>query len=164
MDQGDKAAKLRKLGAFRLLLPKSTWSRAGEPRYSDKVYEVDYLVGNHVVAKDGTRAPIRDALAVPSGSAATSVPRDVKAGRTVRDADKISALRPFARALRGFLGDGGSLSLQGAGTKLRIVPGFSDTMQEQKITGNGALQRFLDLFPEFVVEGKAPKASVRLRP
>ncbi len=36
-------------------------------------------------------------------------------------------------------------------------------MAEQKKTGIGAVQRFLDLFPEFVVESKAPKASVRLK-
>ncbi len=35
-------------------------------------------------------------------------------------------------------------------------------MDEQRITGIGALQRFLAVFPESVVEGRAPKATVRL--
>ena len=60
------------------------------------------------------------------------------------------------------MGPDGHLTLQGAGIKLRAVPGFSEAMEEQRITGIGAFQRFLDLFPEFVVEGRAPKASVRL--
>ena len=49
-----------------------------------------------------------------------------------------------------------------AGTRLRAIPGFSDAMVEQRLAGNGAFQRFLNLFPEFVVEGRAPKATVRL--
>ena len=89
-------------------------------------------------------------------------PREIKPGRPIRDEGAKAALRPFATALRGFLG-AGSLTLQGAGTKLRAVPGFSEAMVEQKITGIGAFLRFLNLFPEFVVEGKAPKASVRLK-
>ncbi len=76
-----------------------------------------------------------------------------------------AVLRPFEIALRGFIGgaDGASLTLQGAGIKLRGVPGFQEAMEEQRIIGIGAFQRFLDLFSEFEVIGKAPKASVRLR-
>ncbi len=81
----------------------------------------------------------------------------------IRDEGAKAALRPFAIALRGFLGADGSLTLQGAGIKLRGVPGVSEAMEEQRITGIGAFQRFLNLFPEFEVTGKASKASVRLR-
>ena len=52
----------------------------------------------------------------------------------------------------------------GAGTKLRGLEGFAEAMVEQRITGIGALMRFLELFPEFEVIGQAPEASVRLRP
>ena len=91
------------------------------------------------------------------------MPRELKPGRPIRDEGAKAALRPFATALRGFLGADGSLTLQGAGIKLRGVPGFSEAMEEQRITGIGAFQRFLDLFPEFEVTGQAPKASVQLR-
>jgi len=158
----ERMARLRSAGAFRLVLPRSTWVRSGQPRYSDKVYELDYFVGPDVVAKDGTRRPVRDALPVPRGSQDVQVPRELKGGRPIRDEGARAALRPFATALRGFLGPTGSLSLQGAGTKLRGVPGFAEALAEQRITGIGALVRFLALFPEFVVEGKAPKATVRL--
>jgi hypothetical protein len=57
---------------------------------------------------------------------------------------------------------GGSITLQMAGTRLRAIPGFSNAMAEQRLAGIGALKRFLDLFPEFVLEGRAPKATVRL--
>ena len=157
-----RVAKLRSAGAFRLLLPRSTWVRSGQPRYSDKVYELDHFIGPDVVAKDGTRRPARDALPVPRGSQEVKVPRELKGGRPVRDEGARAALRPFATALRGFLGPNGSLSLQGAGTKLRGVPGFSAAMIAQRLTGIGALMRFLELFPEFKVEGVAPKATVRL--
>ncbi|MCP3880632.1 MAG: transposase family protein, partial [Sulfitobacter sp.] len=157
-----RVAKLRAAGAFRLVLPRSTWVRSGQPRYSEKVYELDHFVGTDVVATDGTRRPVRDALAVPRGSQEVKVPRELKGGRPIRDEGAKLALRPFATALRGFLGPTGSLTLQGAGTKLRGVPGFSAAMAEQRIAGNGALKRFLALFPEFKVEGVAPKATVRL--
>ena len=158
----DRMVRLRSAGAFRLVMPRSTWVRSGQPRYSEKVYELDHFVGPDVVAKDGTRRPVRDALPVPRGSQDVQVPRELKGGRPIRDEGARAALRPFATALRGFLGPTGSLTLQGAGTKLRGVPGFAEAMAQQRITGIGALVRFLALFPEFVVEGKAPKASVRL--
>ena len=33
-----RIAKLREDDAFRLLMPKATWARANQPRYSEKVY------------------------------------------------------------------------------------------------------------------------------
>ena len=163
-EQG-RIQKLRELGAFRILMPKATWSRAGVPRWSEKVYEFSHVYGQDVKAVDGTTAPIRNVLPVPIGSADIAVPRELKAGRPIRDEGSKAALRPFADALRGWLGGAPdkSLTLQGAGTKLRGLDGFADAMVEQKITGIGALMRFLELFPEFEVIGKAPKASVRLK-
>ena len=49
-----------------------------------------------------------------------------------------------------------------AGTRLRGIPGFTDAMVAQRLAGIGAFQRFVDIFPEFVMEGRAPKATVRL--
>ena len=89
------------------------------------------------------------------------MPRALKPGRPIRDTGAKAALAPFATALREILGDG-AITLQMAGTRLRAIPGFSDAMVEQRLAGNGAFQRFLNLFPEFVVEGRAPKATVRL--
>ncbi len=67
----------------------------------------------------------------------------------------------FAQALYGMLGDEG-LTLQGAGIKFRPVPGFSEAMVEAKVTGIGALERFIKLFPDmFVVEGEGQKKRVR---
>ena len=85
----------------------------------------------------------------------------MQGGRPIRDEGAKEALRPFAVALRGMLG-GGPISLQMAGTRLRAVPGFSEVMVAQRLAGVGALQRFIALFPEFVVEGRAPRATVRL--
>ena len=113
-------------------------------------------------ATDGTTAPIKNVLPVPLGSSDVKIPRELKAGRPIRDEGAKQALRPFAVALRSFLDPDGSSTLQGAGTNLRAIPNFSEAMEEQLITGIGALQRFLDLFPEFVVVGRAPKASVKL--
>ena len=157
----DRVSKLQAAGAFRALLPRTTWTRTGQPRYSEKVYDLAFVSGQEAVAADGSRHPLRDVKPVPRGSTSVTVPRALKAGRPIRDEGAKAALGPFAAALRGLLG-GGAITLQMAGTRLRAVPGFSDAMVAQRLVGIGALQRFIDLFPEFVVEGRAPKATVRL--
>ena len=135
--------KLRALGAFRILLPRSTWNRAGQPRYSEKVYEFLHIYGQDVKATDGATAPIKHVMPVPLGSGDVKIPRELRAGRPIRDEGARAALHPFATALHGFLGPDGGLTLQGAGTKLRAIPGFSEAMAAQKITGIGAWHRFL---------------------
>ena len=124
------------------------------------------IFGTDVVSTAGTVSKVRDAMAVASGSANVAVPRELKPGRPIRDEGAKAVLGPFAAALRGWLGPGGeeSLTLQGAGTKLRGLEGFAEAMAEQRITGIGALMRVLELFPEFEVIGQAPRASVRLKP
>ena len=163
-NHAEHVKRLRRLleqGAFRVVLPRREWTRTGEPRYSERVHTVDHLVGSSVVSTDGARFAVRDVLAVPSGSADVQVPREIRGGNPARQGAQQEALRPFAEALKGFLGDG-FLTLQGAGTKLSQVPGFRDAMRAQRMGGNGALQRFLALFPDFVIEGQAPRARVRL--
>ena len=85
----------------------------------------------------------------------------MQGGRPIRDEGAREASRPFAIALRGMLGDG-PISPQKAGLYLRAIPGFSEAMTEQRLAGIGALQRFIALFPEFKVEGRAPRATVGL--
>ena len=70
--------KLLEAGAFRVLLPTREWGRTGEPRYSEKVRKVDYLVGSAVVSTDGAKFLIRDVLAVPTGSQDVKVPREIR--------------------------------------------------------------------------------------
>ena len=157
----ESVSKLEEAGAFRVLLPRSTWTRTGQARYSEKVYDLARVEGHEAVAADGSRFPVRGVKPVPRGSGDVSVPRALKAGRPIRDTGAKAALAPFATALRGILGDG-AITLQMAGTRLRAIPGFSEAMVEQRLAGNGAFQRFLNLFPELVVEGRAPKATVRV--
>ena len=58
-EQG-RVAKLRELGAFRILMPKSTWSRAGAPRYDETVHEFLRVSGSAVKAVDGAIGANRD--------------------------------------------------------------------------------------------------------
>ena len=131
---------LKAAGAFRTQLPKSTWSRAGHPRWSGEVHQVKHFNGGDVVATDGTRVPAREALAVDKASKNVVLPANPSRVST----GAAEALKPFAAALEGFLGTG-SLTLQGAGTKLRGLPGFAEAMKAQKLTGIGALLRFVAL-------------------
>jgi len=110
-----------------------------------------------VIATDGSRIAIRDAQPVAVGSKSIALPAKVTRVPT----DAAEALKPYAAALGGFLG-AGSLTLQGAGTKLRKVPGFNAAMMANKLTGVGALERFIRLFPTmFLVEGDGQKKRVR---
>ena len=93
------------------------------PRWSEKVHNYSHIYGPDVVGTDGTAVSVRNALPVPIGSRDVVVPRELKPGHPIRDEGAKAALRPFATALRGFLGADGSLTLQGAGIKLRGVPG-----------------------------------------
>ena len=95
------------------------------------------------------------------GSTDVAVPRALQGGRPIRDEGAKAALRPFAVALRGMLGDG-PITLQKAGRTLRAILGFSEAMTAQRLAGIGALQRLIALFPEFKVEGRAPRATVGL--
>jgi len=158
----NRLVRLRAAGAFRAALPRSTWTRTGQPRYGEKVHTLDYISGLEAVATDGSRFPVKDVLPVPRGSSSVAVPRELQGGRPIRDEEIKAALQPFAVALRGMLG-AGSMTLQLAGARLRAIPGFSEAMARSRLAGVGALVRFLRLFPEFAVEGAAPRASVRLK-
>ena len=87
-----------------------------------------HVYGQDVKAVDGTTAPIRNVLPVPLVGSKDKL----QPGRPSRDEGAKAALRPFADALKGFLGPTGKLSLQGAGTKLRQVPNFAEAMVDQK--------------------------------
>ncbi len=68
VNDNDRTAKLRVLGAFRILLPRSTWNRAGQPTYFEKVCEFLRVYGVDVAAVDGATAPIRNIRLAPFGS------------------------------------------------------------------------------------------------
>ncbi len=98
------------------------------------------------------RFPLRECLPVPLNSKAAKASADV--GSDTKRARGRERMTTFAQALTGILGDAG-LTLQGAGVKLRKIPGFSEAMVEAKLTGIGSLERFVRLFPDmFVVEGE----------
>lgn len=63
-----------------------------------------------------------------------------------------------AVALRGFLGPG-CLTMDGAGKQCARYPQLLRSHVEQRITGIGALQRFLDLFPRICGGGTSPQGD-----
>ncbi len=85
--------------------------RADQPRYSEKVHQFRMIFGADVVSTERAVGKVRDALAVPSGSANVAVPRELRPGRPIRDEGAKAALRPCAVALRGWLGPAGKDSL-----------------------------------------------------
>jgi hypothetical protein len=157
----DRIVALREAKAFRVLLPTATWQRTTMAKWSNEVHQVVKFIGAEVVDENGKRFPLRETLPVVSTSVDAQAPADLR-GQS-KQFQQRDALSEFATALTGFLGAAG-LTLQGVGTKLRKVPGFGETMATQKITGNGAMERFLALFPDlFVLEGEAQRKRVRRR-
>ena len=141
------------------MLPSKTFTRTTTAKWSNEVHRVASFIGVEVVDEKGGRYHVRDTLPVGTGSKETKAPADL-GSESKNDAAR-NSLRVFSQALNGFLGDDG-LTLQGAGTKLRKVPGFTEAMAEAKVTGIRALERSIRLFPDlFVVEGEAQKKRVR---
>jgi hypothetical protein len=157
----DRLERLNRAGAFRIVLPRSTWMRASQPRYGNKVYILDFISGTEAVATDGTRVPLRDALPVNKDSKDTAVPRALRGGRQNKDDEKKGILQRYANILKSFLADG-AITLQKAGARLRNQGGFSERMGDLGMNGPGSLKKFIDLFPEFTIDGRAPNAKVRL--
>ena len=63
--------------------------------------------------------------------------------------------------LTGMVGEEG-LSIQGAGIKLRQLPGFSEKMEEARLTGVGALERLVRLYPaSFEIEGEGQRKRIK---
>ena len=158
-----RVEKLSAAGAFRTLEPRTTWNRAGQARYSEKVHKIAGIGDKNVISTEGVDVPIKNVLPVAANSADVKVPSELKPGRPIREAGAKEALRPFAVALKGILGED-AMSLQGAGSKLRKIPGFAEAMTAHNISGIGSVQCFLNLFSgEFVMEGRAPNATVKVK-
>lgn len=154
-----RTEELRKNGAFRVLLPGKMFARTTTAKWSNEVHKVRQIIGTEVEDEKGQRFLVRHVLPVPANSKDAKAAAD--AGTEAKRWEAREQLTLFAQALIGMLGDEG-LSLQGAGSKLRQVPGFSQAMVEAKLTGVGALERFIRLFPDvFAVEGEAQKKRVR---
>ena len=150
--------KLRQAGFFRVVAPRSTWTRAMTPHWSNRVHVLQDIVGTVAVDDEGNRFPARDTLPVPAGSVNMQAPDDLR-GRA-KDAERRRAPERFASALERLIGRE-ALTLRGAGTKLRRAPGFSAAMQAQRITGIGALERFIRLYPDrFAITGAGQSKRV----
>ena len=159
---GDKMEALRKAGGFRTMLPRSTWARAHQPSWGDKIHKVDKFVGPDVVDTEGNRFAVKLVLPVAATTTMIEVPKELKGGRPARTGASTQTMQPFANILRGKLLE--PLALQVAGRRMNEVDGFKDAMQEAKLVGIGSFRRFIALFPRlFKVEGEVPRQRVRRR-
>jgi transposase InsO family protein len=155
----DRMAALRIAGAFRTRLPERTFTRATTARWSNDVHKVASFIGDQVVDDKGARFPVRDVLPVKLGSKDVAAASDI--GTDAKQREQREKMRPFALALSGMLGAEG-LSMQGAGTKLRKLPGFTERMEEVRLTGIGALERLVRLYPaSFEVEGEGQRKRIK---
>ena len=154
----NRRAALSAAGAFRVLIPPKTFSRATSARWSNEVHQVARFVGVEVEDEKGKRYHVRDTLPVPVGS--KDARASVDPGTDAKRASQREDLKEYAQALYGFLGSG-ELTLQNDGIKMRALPGFQTTMQEARVTGIGSFEYFMWLFPGmFTIKGERQRKSV----
>ena len=102
----DRMAALRGAGAFRTLLPPSTWQRTTTAKWSNEVHKVVSFIGSEVVDEKGGRFPLRETLPVSVASKDTQVPADLRG--QAKQFEQRGALNEYATALNGFRGQRGS--------------------------------------------------------
>ena len=161
----DRVEKLKDEGAFRELLPRSTWQRASQPRYSSKVFKVKQFIGNLVEDTEGGRHEVKLVAPVPVASADQDVPRELRGGNPAKMEEQRRELRPYAGKLKERLEQrDGEMSIQQVSAWMRgKVIGWWETMQELGLTGQNALTRFVQLFPQkFEILGRGTRMKVRL--
>lgn len=149
---------LEEAGAFRVRLPTKTFARGTDAKWSSEVYKFSKVVGSLVYDDKGSKFPIRNVLPVARGSKRVATVASLGDGKAVEQRE---AMLPFAQALVAMIGPRETISLQSVGLKMRRLPGFSVRMREAKITGIGALERFVRLFPTmFKIEGEGQRKRV----
>lgn len=162
----DRVDRLKEEGAFRELLPRSTWQRAGQPRYGSKVHVVKQLVGNLVEDTEGQRHEVKLVAPAPVASAEQNVPREHRTGNPARMEEQRRELRPYAGKLVERLQQrDGEMSIQEVYAWMRaMVIGWWETMQQVRLTGQDALTRFVQLSPQkFEITGRGTRMKVRLK-
>ena len=158
--------QLKDEGAFRELLPRSTWQRASQPRFGSKVHRVKQFIGNLVEDTEGRRHEVKLVAPVPEASAEQDAPRELRGGNPARMEEQRRELRPYAGKLSERLQQrDGEMSIQEVSAWMRgMVIGWWETMQEVRLTGSNALTRFVQLFPQkFEVLGRGTRMKVRLK-
>ena len=113
--------------------------------WSSEVHTIKEFADPNVIDEHGNSFSVWETLPVDKNSKTIVIPAHTQGFG--REEEQQDMLHEYATALEGFIGDEG-IPLQVAGSKLRALPGFSATMAEAEITGIGALQRFIRLFPE----------------
>jgi hypothetical protein len=140
------AEKLRVAGAYRVMLPRSDWPRADQPRYSAEVHTVAKVEHSYVTDTEGNVEEVHLVLPVPLGSRTGE--RQVR----VKDHElRQTTLQPFITALVAHLGDG-SASLQQAGEFLATIPHYTETVKDLKLYSQG-FRVIATMFPELELFG-----------
>ena len=155
-----KAGKLKDLGFFRKPLPRRTWNRIDQPRFSGEVHEVKGLVGANVTSQDGETHPVRQVLAVPS-SADIDVNLELTPGSGKRE-KQLHFLKPFAEMLKAELRGAppNGMTFARATQFLRTRPACEDTAEAYQLKKTDRYVKFLRLF-NFIIDGSGPSMRVR---
>ena len=155
--------KLRDEGAFRDLLPRSTWQRASQPRYGSRVHLLEGFVGPMAQDTEGRLFDAKLVAPVPASSAQQDVPKELRGGNPALQARQRRELQPYADMLVEHMRERGrDMSIHEVSAFMRASTWW-EAMQEERLQGKVALTRFLQLYPDlFQVFGEGTRTKVRL--
>ena len=136
--------RLRAVGGFRPMLPRSEWQRAFKPRYSGTVLEVDDIKGGTVFHNRK-----RDAIARVQPAALNqpkkNIPAALAKGSERRQENAAQEMRKFVAPLKAYLRGGGAKNPSAVGRHMNERFGFQEKMKELRL---GSVTAFALLYPE----------------
>ena len=112
----------------------------------------------------GRRFEVKLIAPVPAQFADQPVPRELRGGIPALMERQKRELRIYAEMLEDRLRQRGAITIwEAAAYMYQYVPGWSDVMRENRLTGRNAFTRWLQLYDKFGVVGAPPRQRVRLR-
>ena len=159
-----KRTKLAETGAFRTLLPKSSWVRATQPKWSSEVHKLEDVQGSSVKSTQGKTFHISKVLPVDPESKDFPVPASIARGSAARDLNTRRDLEPFAARLKAYLAGGtnGARSLTEVARHAKTLAGWELAMAKHRLNRPGGLQQALRLL-NFEVFGPAGPGQRKVR-
>jgi hypothetical protein len=157
---------LQSAGAFRTMLPKQSFARGFQAKWSNDVHTVASISQGYVTDTAGKRVQISKVLPVPAGSQKANVPKALAAGSQARSAKQAEELARYKGPLRQFLGEGAK-GMAVVGTFLRGQPGFEERLKELRLDRPGGIRLAVQAMgSSFQVSGEGQKGqpTVKARP
>ena len=127
--------KLVKKGAFRIQDPNRTFARSYQPKFGNKVHEVEHAAGGIVLDKEGKVYKSKHTFAVPSGSEdVADVTKGMRGGSALIQRKNLDSLEPYKDRIKTFVSTEGKWEFEVAAymKALGMTPLFKNGLNFRK--------------------------------